>query len=154
MEEIFALSLEVNEFLRGYVRIHDHLFRRSMRHIIPLPFIFKAIEFDKLLSALETVSEGLEHCADRTLRMTASCTGEQREYLNLLYEYLRSLIITVDLLEPVLSGLHSKTQSWRRYGWRTYRSDVAKYQLSTTAYVALGGPLNEKLRALSDRMWS
>jgi hypothetical protein len=151
MDEVLALSLDVNEYLRGYVRIHDYVFRQSIRYIIPLPLIFKAIHFDKALSALEVVSEGLKTCEHRALQMVSSSAGEQREYLELLFEYVQSLIVTLNLLKAVLRGLHSKNQSWRQYGWRAYKSDVAKYHLSTKTYIAVGGRLNKKFRALTER---
>jgi hypothetical protein len=147
-EEIFELSLHVNEFLRGYVTVHDYVFRNSIRRVIPLPLVFSAIEWNKALKAIETVSEGLNRCAETAERMTTCCAGGQREYVNLLFEYVQSLIETVRLFKLLLSGLDAKSRSWRSYSWRRYKSDVEMYRRSVDVYVALGGPLGEKLKGL------
>jgi hypothetical protein len=81
--------------------------------------------------------------------MAASSAGAEKEYLNLLFEYVSSLMVTVNLFRFVLDGMHSKTQSWKRYGWCEYRRDVSRYRSSTKMYLALGGVLNANLRILT-----
>ena len=56
-EKILELSWNTNDLLSQYVAIHDDVFKTSIRHIIPIPGIFKAIDFGEHLKKIENRSE-------------------------------------------------------------------------------------------------
>lgn len=147
-EQISHLSLDVHRLLSEYVAVHDDVFKASVRRVIPLPLIFRAIEWGKHVSAIEAIAEDLDRCTDRAEYLAILSTADQRAYLDSLSQYLRALIATVALFKAVLDGMHAKAQSWRSYKWRTYRHDITKYKQSISVYIALGNGLGDKLRNL------
>jgi hypothetical protein len=147
-EKISDLSLDVNDFLRGYVYVHDYVFAGSIRHIIPIPFFFKAIDFAKALSAIELADLGLEKSVTTARQLIESSNVVQAEYLQLMIEYVVALRTTINLFRVILIGLDAKLIDRGAYNWRTYRRDVAAYKESIAVYVSLGGPLKQKLNSL------
>jgi hypothetical protein len=146
-EEISVLSHDVNDFLRGYVQVHDYVFAGSIRHIIPIPFFFKATDFANALSALEIADLGLEKCVTSARHIAASSSANQTEYLLLLVEYVAALRKTISLFQAILLRLNAKL-SGKSYSWRVYRGDVSAYRESIEIYVSMGGSLKKKLDSL------
>lgn len=143
-EHIVELSWNVNDLLSQYVVIHDDIFKTSIRHAIPIPGIFKAIDFGAHLNKIENIIPELENCANK-IRSVKNASGQEREYLDLLSEYTNALIETASRLKVVVGALYDKSQSFvnSNYDWKNYKSDLAKYEQSVRDYMAIGRRLNE-----------
>ena len=144
-EQIIGLSWNINDLLSQYVAIHDDIFKTSIRHAIPIPGIFKAIDFGAHLKKIEKIIPELENCDNRIKSVTENVSGQEREYLDLLSKYTNALIETASLLKVVVSALYDKSQSFvnSNYDWKNYKSDLAKYEQSVQNYMVIGGRLNE-----------
>lgn len=144
-EQIVELSWNVNDLLSQYVAIHDDIFKTSIRHAIPIPGIFKAIDFGTHLKKIENIISEFENCDDKIKYFTENVTGQEREYIDLLSKYTGALIETISRLKIVVSALYDKSQSFvnSNYDWKNYKSDLAKYEQSVQDYMAIGGHLNE-----------
>lgn len=144
-EQIIKLSWDVNDLLSQYVAIHDDVFKTSIRHIIPIPGIFKAIDFGDHLIKTENIIPELENCDSKIKSLAENVSGQEREYLDLLSRYVCTLVETVSRLKVVLGALYAKSQSFvnSNYDWNNYKSDLAKYEQSVQDYLAIGGRLNE-----------
>lgn len=144
-EQIVELSWNVNDLLSQYVAIHDDVFKTSIRHAIPIPGIFKAIDFGAHLEKIENINPRLENCDDKIKSFAKNVNGQEREYIDLLSRYTRALIETISRLKVVVSALYDKSQSFvnSNYDWENYKSDLAKYNQSVQDYMAIGGRLNE-----------
>lgn len=143
-EQIVELSWNVNDLLSQYVAIHDDIFKTSIRHAIPIPGIFKAIDFGAHLKKIENITPELENC-DNKIKSVENVSEQEREYLDLLSKYTNALIETASRLKVVVSALYDKSQSFvnSNYDWKNYKSDLAKYEQSVQDYMAIGGRLNE-----------
>jgi len=135
----------VNDLLSQYVAIHDDIFKTSIRHAIPIPGIFKAIDFGAHLEKVKNIIPELENCDNKIKSLTESTSGQEREYLDLLSRYVGALIETVSRLKVLVGALYDKSQSFvnSNYDWKNYKSDLAKYEQSVQDYMAIGGRLNE-----------
>jgi len=144
-EQIVELSWNVNDLLSQYVAIHDDIFKTSIRHAIPIPGIFKAIDFGAHLGKVENIIPELENCDSKIKSLAESVNGQEREYLDLLARYVGALIETVSRLKVVVGALYAKSQSFvnSNYDWKNYKSDLASYEQSVQDYMAIGGRLNE-----------
>ena len=144
-EQIVELSWNVNDLLSQYVAIHDDIFKTSIRHAIPIPGIFKAIDFGAHLGKVENIIPELENCDSKIKSLAESVNGQEREYLDLLARYVGALIETVSRLKVVVGALYAKSQSFvnSNYDWKNYKSDLASYEQSVQDYMAIGGHLNE-----------
>ena len=144
-EQIVELSWNVNDLLSQYVAIHDDIFKTSIRHAIPIPGIFKAIDFGAHLRKIENIIPELENCDSKIKLVVENLSGQEREYLDLLSQYVGALIETVNRLKIVVSALYAKSQSFvnSNYDWKNYKSDLAKYEQSVQDYLVIGGRLNE-----------
>lgn len=144
-EQIIELSWNTNDILSQYVAIHDDIFKTSIRHAIPIPWIFKAIDFGAHLGKIENIVPELENCDSKIKLFAENVSGQEREYLDLLSQYVSALIEAVSRLKIVVSALYAKSQSFvnSNYDWKNYKSDLAKYERSVQDYMAIGGRLNE-----------
>ena len=135
----------MNDLLSQYVAIHDDIFKTSIRHAIPIPGIFKAIDFGAHLEKVKNIIPELENCDNKIKSLTESTSGQEREYLDLLSRYVGALIETVSRLKVLVGALYDKSQSFvnSNYDWKNYKSDLAKYEQSVQDYMAIGGRLNE-----------
>ncbi|MDZ4722366.1 MAG: hypothetical protein SGI97_00420 [candidate division Zixibacteria bacterium] len=143
--QIVEFSWNVNDLLSQYVAIHDNVFKASIRHVIPIPGIFKAIDFGAHLGKVENIIFELENSDNKIKSFAENVSGQEREYLDLLFQYVDALVETVSRLKIVLGALYAKSQSFANsnYDWKNYKSDLAKYEQSVQDYMAIGGHLNE-----------
>ena len=144
-EKIVELSWNVNNLLSQYIAIHDDVFETSIRNIIPIPGIFKVIDFGAYIQKTENIIPELENCDSKIKSLADNFSGEEREYLDLLSKYVGALIETVSRLKVVLDALYAKSQSFinSNYDWSNYKIDLAKYEQSVQNYLIVGGRLNE-----------
>ena len=144
-EQIIELLWNADDLLSQYVAIHDDIFKTSIRHTIPIPGIFKAIDFGAHLRKIENIIPELENCDSKIKLVVENLSGQEREYLDLLSQYVGALIETVSHLKIVVSALYAKSQSFvnSNYDWKNYKSDLAKYEQSVQDYLVIGGRLNE-----------
>lgn len=144
-EDVTKLSWEVNGLLSQYVVIHDDVFKTSIHHIIPIPGIFKAIDFSAHFAKMESILTELDNSSYRIKSLSESLSDQDHVYLNLLSEYVCALIVTVSLLKVVVGALHAKSQSFinSNYDWKNYNGDLAQYERSVQDYLLIGGRLNE-----------
>ncbi len=144
-EQIIELSWNTNDLLSQYVAIHDDIFKTSIRHAIPIPGIFKVIDFGAHLGKVENIIPELENCDSKIKSLAENVSDQEREYLDLLSQYVGALIETVSCLKVVVGALYAKSQSFTNsnYDWKNYKSDLAKYEQSVKDYMVIGGRLNE-----------
>lgn len=149
-EKILELSWNTNDLLSQYVAIHDDVFKTSIRHIIPIPGIFKAIDFGEHLKKIENIIPELENCDKEIKSLVGDLTSDEREHLDLLSKYVGALIETVSRFKIVLGALYAKSQSFANsnYDWKNYKNDLAKYEEAVQNYMAFGGKLNDSFQKI------
>ncbi len=144
-EQIVGISQDVSDLLSQYVAIHDDIFKTSIRHAIPIPGIFKAIDFGSHLSKIESIVPELDDCASKIKSLVENANGQEREYLVLLSQFIGALIETVSRLKIVVGALYAKSKSFvnSNYDWKDYKNDLSNYEQSVQNYTAIGEHLNE-----------
>ena len=139
-EKVKVLSRDVYVALSRYVTIHDEFFKRSVRSIIPISWLFEAMDLDRhFMDIAEMRAEASSLCdkVDEPLE----------DYLNTLLSYVDALLTATKLFAEVIGALRRKLEG-QRYTLISYWSDVKAYKGATDTYVELGDAMNAKWRAL------
>ena len=125
-EQIVEFSWSINDLLSQYVAIHDDVFKTSIRHAIPIPGIFKVIDFNAHLEKIENINSRLENYDNKIKFFAKNVNGQEREYIDLLSKYTKALIETVSRLKVVVSALYDKSQNFvnSNYDWKNYKSFI------------------------------
>ena len=148
-EKILMLAIEVNSLLSRYVQLHDECFKFSWRRVIPIPGLFKAIEFGKLQSQARKIADALDLCARKAISLTTN-TPQERNFVDLMGKYIAALKATIEKLSGILAALDAKTDDIisSKYSSSRYNSDVAAYDKLVAEYTELGDRLNESMNRL------
>ena len=67
-EQIKLLSLDVYDALSRYVAIHDEFFKTSARRVVPIRWLFEAIDLDRHFVEITEIETNLER-----MRAEAHC---------------------------------------------------------------------------------
>lgn len=146
--ELKSIAVEVNGLLGKYITIHDAVFKFSWRKIIPLPFIFKAIDFNNLHNQAKQILSELETCNQRIDTLIENTTQKERRFARFLSEYCMALIETVSLLKEILYQLYLKGENSNKYSLSEYNKQCALYKDAVSNYTSMGSQLNELYQEL------
>jgi hypothetical protein len=139
IHDLIELALRTNELLQQYVKIHDDIFAFSVRKMIPLPGIFKAIDYQSHFEGLYFIKEELEGI----ISSIAISPQSNNEFARALEAYSKSLLETILILREMCGNLYEKSQGdLTSYRKSQYNVDLRNYQASVERYTALGQRLN------------
>ena len=139
------LAANVNDILSRYILIHDQIIKFSIRKLIPIPGLFKAVSFcthendlDALLGELAAARDSM---SDHLIGLRGVATAEG-EFIGMLDEYSVALNDTIYQLHGISSELCLKSRGEGDYPYRCYRADLDSYEESVERYRQIGGRLN------------
>ncbi len=135
MNNIPSVLFQIHEILNEYGVIHDAVFKSSWRKAIPIPGIFKPIDY---LSHMEQMSE-----LELRFNQIASTTNLE-ELPPIFPQYAYALSEAMHAFFELCSNLHSKSNGGS-YSMAQYKSDTASYQVLIDNYSTLGVELNKQL---------
>jgi hypothetical protein len=139
MSELPDEMYQVHEILDRYITIHDKIFKFSLRKAIPIPGIFKPIDYDQHFRELGSLVSALEQVANSASNKTGGT--------NIFQHYVTALLKTIRFLRDMCKQLYDKSQGdLQSYSMQQYKSDVAMYERLVKEYCSLGLALNEYIR--------
>lgn len=142
-KELKLIAVELNELLSRYIEINDAIFKFSWRKIIPLPFIFKPIDFGHLHSRAEQILSQLESCNQQISSLIEDLTQEESRFADFLSEYCMVLIETVSLLKGIIHQLRLKSEGSEKYTLTEHNKQCDLYKNAVDKYRTMGSKLNE-----------
>ena len=130
--------IRANAILGKYVAIHDAIFKFSWRKTLPIPGLFKAIDFGA-------------HCKDLgrlASKLAAISSALKAESGSLeAYQYTAALLEAVQALREICGQLYEKSQGdVSTYSMAEYNANRKTYEGLVNKYVALGVALNRHMR--------
>ena len=137
------IAVEVNELLSRYIEINDDIFKFSWRKIIPLPFIFKPIDFVHLHSRTKQILSQLETCSQQINSLIEDLVQEESHFAHFLSEYCMALIETVSLLKEIIYHLRLKSEGSEKYSLTEHNKQCNLYKNAVDKYRTMGNQLNE-----------
>ena len=144
MQDVTSLAYQVNHILSGYILIHDVTFIFSIRRLLPVRGLFKALDYGSHLDELGRLHSELAQtlAAITHLRGSELNSSPKGEFLAVLAEYGAALSDTIGRLRNMCEHLYRKSQGAKDYRWSSYRRDMKAYNTSVGRYEALGQRLN------------
>jgi len=139
MSDLPSEMYQVHAILERYVAIHDKIFKFSLRKAIPIPGIFKPIDYGQHFREIDSLVSILEQLA-----ISAS---NRAGVPSVFQQYLTALLETMQFLRDMCRRLYDKSQGdLQSYTMRQYQSDVTTYEGLVEKYRSLGSTLNEYIR--------
>jgi hypothetical protein len=130
---------KVHAILGKYIAIHDAIFKFSWSKTLPIPGLFKAIDYGghvkdlgRLASKLAAISSALK-----------AASGS----LEVFQQYTAALLEAVQALREICGHLYEKSQGdLSTYSMAEYNANRKTYEGLVNKYVALGVALNRHMR--------
>ena len=124
--------------LDRYVVIHDKIFKFSLREVIPIPGLFKPIDFGQH-------SRELDHLIS-TLEQISTSTRNKGGFPDVFQQYVTALLKAMQFLRDICRQLYDVSQGdLKSYKMGLYKSDVTTYEGLVEKYLSLGLKLNEDI---------
>jgi hypothetical protein len=148
-QDMESIGEYVGELLGRYVVIYNVLFGFSFRKIIPIPGLFKPIDFPGYTAELIVLADELVEVGNGFDNPLQSVSGPRPDdqLRNALRDYAVELTNTVVLLQTLCEQLSLKTQNPFAYSWQAYKANLEEYRASIERYKVLGHQLNESFAA-------
>jgi len=136
MAEIPNEIYQVQAILDRYIVVHDKIFGFSLRKVIPIPGIFRPIDFGQHFRELDSLASALEE--------VSICTRHRAELPEVFHQYVIALLRTIQFLRYICNRLYDKSEGdLQSYKMNQYKSDVAIYEGLVDKYCLLGSKFNE-----------
>ena len=139
MAEIPSEMYQVHAILESYLAIHEKIFKFSLRKAIPVPGLFKPIDYGQHFRELDSLVSALEQLAISTSNIAGVPSVFQ--------QYVTALLKTMQFLRDMSKRLYDMSQGdLQSYTMGQYKSDVTTYEGLVEKYRSLGLTLNEYIR--------
>ena len=148
ISELKFVAVEIDRLLRRYVAIHDVIFKFSWRKIIPLPFIFKPIDFSSLNSRLRELLSELKDYTQEVSSLLEVTKEQESHFGTVLLTYCKALIQTISLLEEITYLLALKSNGSNKYNLKEHHEKCDLYNKSVSRYVSIGNQMNDLYQRL------
>lgn len=141
MSSLIAIARNLNDSLTDYTNIHDEIFKKSLRKSIPIPFLFKAINFQEIGVKLQDIHNDLSRYKTQVndIRQSGS---EDTNKCNIFIEYVSKLMYAVQLLQGITHNLLLKSEGNNSYKLNDHTELVERYEKAVDEYYALGDKMN------------
>jgi hypothetical protein len=139
MKEAVDLAVRVNKILPEYITIHDSIFKFSIRHAIPLPLIFKPIDYESHFEGLYFLKEELEQAIASISNLPVGENETDTQFMRVLNLYSNALLEAIVVLREICGALYEKSQgNLDAYPKKQYDRDLERYKISVLKYSELG----------------
>jgi hypothetical protein len=141
MSSLIAIARNLNDSLTDYTNIHDEIFKKSIRKTIPIPFLFKAINFQELGVKLQDIHNDLSRYKTQVNDIRQS-GDEDKNKCNVFIEYVGKLMYAVQLLQSITHNLLLKSEGNNGYKLADHTELVERYEKAVDEYYVLGDKMN------------
>jgi hypothetical protein len=139
MNDLMHNALDVHKVLTRYIKVHNDIFKASVRRIIPIPGIFQSIDYRKHHDNLFELTQELEIIIPKNL-------GND-EFACVLREFAQALYDTISTLREICKKLYKKSQNESNaYPKKQYELDLKVYHSCERKHQILGERLNLFIR--------
>src|SRR3989338_583555 len=138
--ELRHLAFRTNNILDRYVSIHYTCFKFSLRKVIPLPGIFKPIDYRRHRQALNSLHLELEELRQEA---TSLAQTSRHVFLPVHNEYTQALSSAIIKLAAMCQGMHGRSEGDNGDTAAQYQADWKAYSDAVDQYKQVGSRLNE-----------
>ncbi|WP_405114920.1 hypothetical protein MHH28_11345 [Paenibacillus sp. FSL K6-1217] len=141
MSSLISIAKNLNHSLTNYTNIHDEIFKKSIRKTMPIPFLFKAINFQELGFKLQDIHNDLSRFKTQVNDIRES-GSEDKNKCTIFIEYVSKLMYAVQLLQGITRNLLLKSEGDNSYKLNDHTELVERYQKAVEEYYSLGDKMN------------
>lgn len=130
------LLVAAHDVLGKYVTVHDDIFKGSIRKVLPIPGIFKRIDYPAhaaKLTGLASVLENVKHSANFA-SLPKTFEG-----------FVEALLLTIRHLRDMCLKMTAKIHGRGEYSSDQWRRDADTYRTLVDRYASLGAALNAEI---------
>lgn len=133
--ELFKLGLRMMDIFDLYYEVHNQYINRkaSLRDIIPIPFLFKKIDFTEGEKRLNYILFEQEEIIDEIESYVVAHNFLNHEFYLEAVKYNESLSECILQLKDILHKLGEKSKG-ERYNWEEYSKELNYYEQKCIAY--------------------
>lgn len=140
-----------------YEQLHQQGFQTLWWRSMPIPFLFKPINFEKLSTELGKLSSIMDKkiAEIQLLAEDKSATDIEFRFAQGLLKYCESINISINLLQKICRRLFEKSKGSRGelYSMSDYKSDLNTYHESVKTQKGFGYALNNLYAELGMNDW-
>ena len=130
----------VNAILGEYVAIHDAIFKLSWLKALPIPGLFKAIDFGAHFTDLSRLASELAVISSALKAESGSLEGS--------HQYAAALLEAVHALREICERFYEKSQGdLSKYPMAEYNANLKTYEGLMNKCQELGVALNQHIRS-------
>jgi hypothetical protein len=137
-DALIDAAIEIGNLLNRYIVVHDAVFKTLLRNVIPIPGIFKPINFQQHFESLSFIGEEARGVLQR-VRGSPLC---ENEFAITLLAYGSAFQDALNGLREMCGNLFQKADRTIDYNKAQYNHDFEEYQRLVARYQALGIRLN------------
>ena len=142
MQDLPSELIQVNAAFHEYAAIHDAIFKFSWRRALPIPGLFKPIDFGSHFQDLNRLASKLAEISSALQEDPGAFEGP--------HQYAASLLETVQALREICRRFHEKSQGhFGKYPMAEYNADLKTYEGLVNRCQELGVALNQQMRDVS-----
>ncbi|MSO70571.1 MAG: hypothetical protein EXQ88_00900 [Alphaproteobacteria bacterium] len=127
---------DAHNILTAYVKVHDAIFKFSIRKVLPIPGLFQKIDYESHVAKLTILASDLE-------RVGKSADFYQQPPVFL--EFVLALLSTILHLRDICIQMVAKIQGIGDYPMAKYKRDFEAYKALVNRYASLGATLNTQI---------
>jgi hypothetical protein len=150
-EETAAVARKVNDLIKEYVKIEDDLFKPSFRKSIPIPGIFKPVDYVSHMKRLLEMEDELEEARHLIRSMKPGNETSEGQFLITLRAYSSAFLDAMVELKRICGRLDDESKK-RTYPKKEYEEDAKGLRKLEMKYFEIGRKLNEQLKTLDFKM--
>lgn len=146
----FTVAKKVNDLIREYVSIEDELFKPSLRKVLPIPGIFRPVEYSVHQERLEEMLLELESAKKDIRSLKPDSDSTEGEFLITLRAYINAFKVALSELFRICGRLQSKRER-EGYSREEYKKDAIELRKMEMEYFEIGKKLNTLFSELTEK---
>jgi len=112
---------KLDDCFAKYIAIHNDIFARKLRRIIPIPLLFEKVDYRKRADALQEISDELAYIKETPAILNVDINDVPLGY------FITVASEAVAKLQEICLGL-TEIASGGTYQWRDYNADCEEYE--------------------------
>lgn len=142
-DELHTNLVLINDLLTRHIRVHEAIFNPPLRAKIPLPGIFKKINFEELYEEESVLQELLNERYLFWNEIAATGNDNDRELIQKMKDYTICFIASTSKLTEIAYELNLKAKAEAKLSYSEYNRLVSEYQDNEKQRLKRSSSMNE-----------
>jgi len=147
-QKVSSVAMKVNGLVKEYVNIEEDIFKPSFRKIIPIPGIFRPVNYQAHFERLQEMEDELGQAKDSIRSIKPDGKEREGRFLITLRAYISVFMRAVAQLEDISIKLKQRSNG-DKYAKKDYRQDAVSLRKTEKEYFDIGRKLNQIYRELN-----